>query len=166
MKAGRVVATVNGSALPSPVSRLSGSFSIWGSVPPWPADVQETEFVYQGWGEQKFSSFWQLKEEGGEQRRGGGDEEYVGLWRQRKIKMIGKKRGNWKRGTLQMAGIERRWLIQAGKQRHGAPSMQTKVWEIRIDPKNERMNPRIKGRRGMDWKRKDEIWKKRLAHPV
>lgn len=28
MKAGRVVATVNGSALPSPVSRLSGSFSI------------------------------------------------------------------------------------------------------------------------------------------
>lgn len=69
MKAGRVVATVNGSALPSPVSRLSGSFSIWGSVPPWPVDEQETEFVYQGWGEQKFLSIWQLKEEGGEESR-------------------------------------------------------------------------------------------------
>lgn len=33
--------------------------------------------------------------------------------------------------------------------------MQTKVCEIKIDPKNDRMNLRIKRRHGIDWKRKD-----------
>lgn len=36
-----------------------------------------------------------------------------------------------------------------------------KVWEIKIDPKNERMDLRIKGRHGIDWKRKDGDLKKR-----
>lgn len=37
-----------------------------------------------------------------------------------------------------MAVIETCWLIQEGGKDMEAPSMETKVWEIKIDPKNER----------------------------
>lgn len=39
--------------------------------------------------------------------------------------------------------------------------MQTKVSEIKIEPKNGRMNWGLKGRHGIDWKRKDGDLKKR-----
>lgn len=60
MKARRLVVTVATTQLFLPQSVLCLTsvlyFKYLRGGPQWPEDLQETEFVYQSWGEQKFSS--------------------------------------------------------------------------------------------------------------